>query len=130
MRTRLPASFTNPITIVGVAIAAISFIVIIFLAVLEYFAETPNPYMGILAFVIVPSVLLSGLAIAAFGVWREHRLERIGAPVERHLPIIDLNNPSHRAGVSLVSFGSLALILVSSFGSFKAYEHMESDTFC
>ena len=130
MRTRLPASFTNPITIIGVAIAAISFIVIIFLAVLEYFAETPNPYMGILAFVIVPSVLLSGLAIAAFGVWREHRLERIGAPVERHLPIIYLNNPSHRAGVSLVSFGSLALILVSSFGSFKAYEHMESDTFC
>jgi nitrate/TMAO reductase-like tetraheme cytochrome c subunit len=130
MRSRLPASFANPITIVGVAIAAVSFIVIVFLAVLEYLAETPNPYMGILAFVIVPSVLLSGLAIAAFGVWREHRLQRIGKPPDRHLPVVDLNNPRHRAGVALVSVGSLALILFSSFGSFKAYEHMESDAFC
>ena len=68
-----PAAFVNPITFGGLAIAAVSLIVIVFLAVLEYFAESPNPYMGILAFVIVPSVLLSGLAIAAFGVWREHR---------------------------------------------------------
>ena len=130
MRTRLPASFVNPITLGGVAIAAVSFIVIVFLAVLEYFAHTPNPYMGILAFVIVPSVLLSGLAIAAFGVWREHRLQRVGKPADRHMPVVDLNNPSHRAALALVSFGSLALILFSSFGSFKAYEHMESDAFC
>jgi hypothetical protein len=130
MRTRLPASFVNPITLGGMAIAAVSFIVIVFLAVLEYFAHTPNPYMGILAFVIVPSVLLSGLAIAAFGVWREHRLQRVGKPADRHMPVVDLNNPSHRAALALVSFGSLALILFSSFGSFKAYEHMESDTFC
>ena len=46
------------------------------------------------------------------------------------MPVLDLNNPRHRAAVSLVSFGSLALILFSSFGSFKAYEHMESDRFC
>ena len=130
MHSRLPASFANPITIGGLAIAAVSFIVIVFLAVLEYFAESPNPYMGILAFVIVPSVLLSGVVIAAFGVWREHRLERAGKPQDRHFPVVDLNNPQHRAGLAVVSIGSLALILFSSFGSFKAYEHMESDNFC
>ena len=130
MRNRLPPSFYNPITLGGVAIAAVSFIVIVFLAVLDYFAPTPNPYVGILAFVIVPSVLLSGLAIAAFGAWREHRRRRAGTPIDRHLPIVDLNNPSHRAGLALVSIGSLALILFSSFGSFQAYEHMESDAFC
>lgn len=130
MRPKLPASFVNPITFGGLAIAAVSFIVIIFLAVLEYFAESPNPYMGILAFVIVPSVLLSGLAIAAFGVWREHRLQHSDHPVERRLPTIDLNKPEHRTALAVVSIGSLALILFSSFGSFKAYEHMESDNFC
>ena len=130
MRSKLPSSFVNPITFGGLAIAAVSFIVIIFLAVLEYFAKSPNPYMGILAFVIVPSVLLSGLAIAAFGVWREHRLQQSDRPIERRLPTVDLNNPSHRTALGLISFGSLALILFSSFGSFKAYEHMESDTFC
>ena len=130
MRKKLPASFANPITLVGVVVSAVSFIVIVFLAVLEYFDETPSPYMGILAFVIVPSVLLSGLAVAVFGVWREHRRQRTGLTTDRRLPILDLNNPRHRAAVSLVSFGTLALILFSSFGSFKAYEHMESDRFC
>ena len=129
MRTRLPPSFVNPITMVGVSIAAVSFIVIVFLAVLEYFDPAGSPYMGILAFVLVPSVMLSGLAIAIFGIWREHRRNRIGMP-DRRMPVLDLNNPRHRTAVSLVSFGSLALILFSSFGSFKAYEAMESDKFC
>src|SRR5512140_2308924 len=97
MRSRLPASFTNPITILGVGIAGISFTVIVFLAVLEYFESTPNPYMGILAFVIVPSVLMSGVAIGVFGIWREHRLQRVGKPHDRHLPTVDLNTPHHRA---------------------------------
>jgi nitrate/TMAO reductase-like tetraheme cytochrome c subunit len=130
MRSRLPPSFVNPITMVGAAIAIVSFIVIVFLAVLEHFDPAGSPYMGILAFILVPSVLLTGLAIAVFGIWREHRRNRIGKPIDRHMPILDLNNPRHRTAVSLVSFGSLALILFSSFGSFKAYEAMESDKFC
>ena len=131
MRSKLPPSFTNPITILGLSISAISFIVIVFLATLEYFAaKEANPYMGILAFIIVPSVLMAGVAIAAFGVWREQRLQRLGRPIERHLPVVDLNNPVHRTGLATVAVGGLSLILVSSFGSFKAYEAMETDAFC
>ena len=130
MRSKLPPSFTNPITILGLSISAISLIVIIFLATLEYFAREPNPYMGILAFIIVPSILMSGVAIAVFGVWRENRMRRLGRPIERRLPTVDLNNPMHRAGLAVVAVGSLALILMSSFGSFKAYEAMETDAFC
>src|SRR3972149_10078113 len=94
MRTRLPPSFVNPITMVGVSIAAVSFIVIVFLAVLEYFDPAGSPYMGILAFVLVPSVMLSGLAIAIFGIWREHRRNRIGMP-DRRMPVLAPNNPPH-----------------------------------
>ena len=130
MRSKLPPSFTNPITILGLSISAISFIVIVFLATLEYFAKDSNPYMGILAFIIVPSVLMGGVFVAAFGVWREHRLRRIGKPIERHLPVVDLNNPMHRTGLAVVAVGALSLILLSSFGSFKAYEAMETDAFC
>jgi len=130
MRSKLPTSFTNPISILGLSISAIALIVIIFLATLEYFAKEPNPYMGILAFIIVPSVLMGGVAIAVFGVWREHRMVRLGRPIERHLPVVDLNKPTHRTGLAVVAVGALSLILMSSFGSFKAYEAMETDAFC
>jgi len=130
MRRELPSSFHNLITLVGATVAGVSFGLILFLLVLESFAEVQKPYMGIVAFVILPVFLLGGLAIAAFGVWREHRRQRLGKPVGRHLPVIDLNNPRHQTALALVSMGSLLLLVFSAFGSFKAYEHTDSDSFC
>ena len=52
MKRTFPRSFYNPMTLVGSAIAAISFGLILFLMLLESLAGTPKPYMGILAFVI------------------------------------------------------------------------------
>jgi len=130
MLKRLPRSFENRITLIGAAIAAVSFGLIVFLFVLESMAENSKPYMGIIAFVILPAILVGGLAIAGFGIWREHRRLRMGTSGEHALPSIDLNNPTHQAAVSLVAVGSVLLLVFSAFGSFKAYEHTDSDAFC
>jgi nitrate/TMAO reductase-like tetraheme cytochrome c subunit len=130
MLRRLPASFQNPITLAGAAVAGVSFGLILFLMLLEYFGETPKPYMGIIAFVVLPGILLGGVILAAFGVWREHRRMRMGTSGEHRLPRIDLNNARHRTAFSLVSVGALLLLIFSAFGSFKAYEHTDSDAFC
>ncbi|MEW6509627.1 MAG: NapC/NirT family cytochrome c [Bacteroidota bacterium] len=130
MKRLLPNSFYNPLTLVGAAIAAVSFGLVLFLILLESLAETPKPYMGIIAFVILPAILLIGVAIAVAGVWREHRRARAGKPVEHHLPQVDLNNPKHRKAFTLIAVGTILLLLFSAFGSFKAYEHTDSDQFC
>jgi uncharacterized membrane protein YidH (DUF202 family) len=130
MKRVLPNSFYNPVTLVGAAIAFVSFGLILFLMLLEAMAETPKPYMGIIAFVLLPAILIVGLVTCAAGVWREHRRARAGKSVEHHLPRVDLNNPRHRTAFSLVAFGTILLLLFSAFGSFKAYEHTDSDQFC
>lgn len=130
MRRKLPASFYNLTTLVGLVIAGVSFGLILFLLVLEIFSGTEKPYMGIIAFIFLPTIMLGGLAIAAIGVWREHRRRRIGGPTEHHLPIIDLNNPRHQTAILFVSIGAVLLLVSSAFGSFKAYEHTDSDSFC
>ena len=130
MQRKLPPSFYNLTTLAGAVIAGVSFGLILFLLLLEQFSQTSKPYMGIIAFVILPAFLIGGLTIAAFGVWREHRRQRIGTSVEQHLPVIDLNNPRHQTAVALVSIGTLLLIVFSAFGSFQAYEHTDSDAFC
>lgn len=107
-----------------------SFGLILFLIVLETLAGTPKPYMGVIAFVILPAVLLIGIAIAVVGIIREHRRARAGKPHGMHLPQIDLNNPSHRRAFVLISSGTILLLVFSAFGSFKAYEHTDSDQFC
>jgi len=130
MKRIFPISFYNPITLVGAAISAISFGLILFLMLLETMSGTPKPYMGIIAFVILPAILFIGLLVAAIGIIRAHRRARAGIPSEMHLPHIDLNSPRHRTAFGLFSFGTILLLLFSAFGSYKAYEHTDSDQFC
>lgn len=130
MKRIFPSSFYNLVTLIGAAIAAVSFGLILFLILLETMSETPKPYMGIIAFVILPAIMIIGLIVAIVGIIREHRLERLGKPHGLHLPQIDMNKPSHRRAFTLFSVGTILLLLFSAFGSFKAYEHTDSDQFC
>jgi nitrate/TMAO reductase-like tetraheme cytochrome c subunit len=130
MKKLFPPSFYNLVTLVGSAIAGVSFGLILFLILLEGLAETPKPYMGIVAFVLLPAFLLLGLGIAIIGIFRARRHALAGHPHGTHLPRIDLNNPHHRAAFVAVSMGAILLLLFSAFGSFKAYEHTDSDQFC
>jgi len=130
MRRTFPSTFYNVTTFIGVAIAAISFGLILFLTVIELFAAEHKPYMGIIAFVILPMFLLLGIAIAIFGIVRERRRVRKGEHHELVLPRVDLNDPKHRRAFVLFAGGTILLLMFSSFGSFKAYEYTDSDEFC
>ncbi len=130
MKRIFPTSFYNPISLVGGAIAAVSFGLTLFLMLLETLAGTPKPYMGIIAFVILPAIMIIGLVIAGAGIVREHRREAAGKPHGMHLPQIDMNNPRHRRTFAIFALGTILLLLFSAFGSFKAYEHTDSDEFC
>ena len=130
MKKVFPSSFYNPVTLVGAAIALVSFGLILFLTVVEAFSEEHKPYMGIIAFVILPVFLLMGLALVMFGIFREHRRERLGIARRHRLPRIDLNDPRHRLVFTVFSLGTILLLVFSAFGSFKAYEYTDSDEFC
>lgn len=112
MKRVFPSSFYNAVTLVGAAIAGVSFGLILFLMVLESFSESPKPYMGIIAFVLLPAVLLIGLFILVFGIVRERKRIQSGKP-EMHLPQIDLNNPKHRTAFAAFSLGTIFLLLLS-----------------
>jgi len=130
MKRFLPSSFYNPVTLAGIAIAVVSLGLIFFLILLETMSGSPKPYMGIIAFVILPAIMIIGLLVSLVGVVREHRRARAGKPHGLHLPQIDMNNPRHRRAFVVFSAGTILLLLFSAFGSFKAYEHTDSDQFC
>jgi hypothetical protein len=130
MSRRFPSLFYNPVSLAGLAVAGVSFGLIFFLFLLELFSGEQKPYMGIIAFVILPGFLLLGLAILFYGAWREQRRRRSGEASEIVLPRIDLNEPRQRRAFVAISVGSLLLLLFSAFGSFKAYEYTDSDQFC
>ncbi len=130
MRKLFPTSVYNPITFTGLAISAISFGLIIFLFILEFFADDAHPYMGIIAFIILPGILIIGLIIASSGIIREKRRETLGISRRGRFPVVNLNDPKQLRISIIVSTGTLLLLIFSAFGSFKAYEYTESDSFC
>lgn len=129
--TRLPASYYNVISLTGAALAGLSVVLILFLFALEHFSDGhTSPYVGIIAFVILPGFLVLGLALGAIGVLRQQRRRRLGLPTTQRLPRIDLNDPTHLRATFLVGGGFLLFLALTAFGSYQAYEYTESDQFC
>ncbi len=120
----------NPITLVGAVISAISFGLILFLIILEALSPDQKPYMGVIAFVVLPAFLILGILLIAIGIIREHRRRKSGFTRELALPIVNLNDSRTRTAVTLFSTGTIVLLLFTAFGSYKAYEYTDSDQFC
>ncbi|MGD0589718.1 MAG: NapC/NirT family cytochrome c [Bacteroidota bacterium] len=130
MKKIFPDSFYNSITLLGGAVASISFGLIVFLAVLDALAKEQKPYMGIITFIVLPIILIIGLLLIAFGVMRERRRKKQGLVIDHRLPRIDLNDSKQRTAFVTISLAGLLLLGFSAFGSFKAYEYTDSDQFC
>ncbi len=130
MRKTFPGSFYNPTTLVGAVIALVSFGVFLFLFLLETFTSHQKPYMGIIAFVILPALLILGLLLIAAGVIRNHHREQAGKLSEARLPDINLNDPRQLRATIIFLVGTVLLLMFTAFGSFKAYEYTDSDRFC
>ncbi len=130
MKKFFPSSVYNPITMVGASVSLISFGLILFLTLLEAMSTQHKPYMGIIAFIILPAFLILGLLLIAFGIIREHKREKRGVHRDLRLPVLDLNDPRYRRAVVFFSVGTILLLLFTAFGSFKAYEYTDSVEFC
>ncbi|MCE1188973.1 MAG: NapC/NirT family cytochrome c [Ignavibacteria bacterium] len=130
MKKRFPDIVYNSVSLIGAIIALIAAELIFFLTVIEFFARNQKPYMGIVTFIILPGILIFGLLLIAYGIFREYKKKKAGKATGKQLPIIDLNNPRQRTAVTFFAFGTVILLAASAVGSFKAYEYTDSDEFC
>lgn len=120
----------NPISLIGLALAAVAFVNIVLLVLVDLLANHPSPYVGILAYMVAPGILVLGLILVPIGmvIERRRRLHTVGAPP--HFPKLDLNNPAQRSTVAFVLSFVVIFGLVSAVGSYKAFEFSESVNFC
>ena len=126
----LPASFFNATSFFGLAVSAVSFSLIVFLFVVDFFSAHSKAYMGIIVFVILPVFFMGGLLVVLLGMRSESkRRARLGIE-DGELPKIDFNDPDQRRKFAFLSGFTLFVLAVSAFGSFQVYEFTESVRFC
>ena len=95
--------YKNPITLIGMALAAVAFANILFLFFLDAFSHISSPYVGILAYMVAPAIMFVGLVMIPVGmvVERRRRLRAVGHPP--HFARLDLNNPAQRSAAANVA---------------------------
>src|SRR5215469_12222671 len=122
--------YKNPVSLVGMALAVVAFLNILFLFFLDAFSHVSSPYVGILAYMVAPAFLVLGLLMIPIGIVIERRRRhREGGDVAKY-GALDLNNPAQRSTVAFVLSFVVIFALMSAVGSYKAYEFTDSVQFC
>ncbi len=117
----------SPISVAGVALAIVSLANIFLFVLIDLIAVKPSPYVGILAYMVSPAFLILGFVLILTGVLIERRKKF--EPMD-FFPRVDLNNPAQRSVVVTFAAFLVIFVMVSTAGSYKAYEFTESVSFC
>jgi hypothetical protein len=129
--TRPPSLMRNYISFVGISVVAASLACVTLLFLMEIASHGDNPYLGILTYIIFPSILMFGLAVVVAGMLLERRRRRRVSPEEvAAYPKLDLNDPHMRRRFLVFLVLTFFFIAVSAFGSYRAFEYTESVAFC
>jgi len=126
-----PSLLRNYISFVGVAIVIASLASVLLLFFIEITSTVENPYVGILTYIIFPSILMFGLLVVGLGMFRERRRRRRSAPdAIMAYPKLDLNDPHARHAFLTFLVVTFFFVSASAFGSYRAFEYTESVSFC
>ena len=125
----------NTVSLLGVGITTISAILMMVLFTMEFLDYLANPYVGILTYLILPVIFITGLLFIPFGIWltqrRRHRLEAAGEELPPlTYPAWDFNDARVRKTALIVVFATVANVVVLSTATYKGVHHMESVEFC
>ncbi len=129
---KLPTTYYNWLTMTGAYVSSVSLmLILLFWAVNLIFDFAPNPYLGIVLFLVLPMILMLGLVLIPIGVIRTNRRIKRGEDTGRPPSLkIDFGKPSHRRAVQVVGFSSVILLFVGTIGGYQVYHYSESVAFC
>ncbi len=123
--------FYNGTTYVGAILALTVFAVECLLFGLDFLSKESNIYVGILTFVILPPFLIIGLILIPLGAFlKKRRVARGIGEVSDKKYHLDLTKATHRNALAIFLIGSVFIIVMTTIGSYKAYQYTESVAFC
>ena len=127
------ASIThNAISLIGTALAVASLVLMACLFTIEQLGFEGGPYIGILTYLILPVILITGLILIPTGaiLYRRKLRKMHGDEAATAMPVFDLNNP-HTQRWTLIFVGiTVVNIVVLSAATYKGVHYMEPTEFC
>ncbi len=123
----------NTTSRVGVILTVACAALIVLLSALEITGLGGNLHFRILAYLILPALLVLGLVLMAIGLWLERIARRKAARLSGSatpLPVIDLNDAATRGALLLLLLGGGATALILAGAGYQGIQVLESVQFC
>ncbi len=120
----------NWISRAGVILVTTAAVLWLFLLPTSFRGEYQHPYIGILAFLILPGVFFAGLALIPLGIWVHLRAARKAGTYPQDYNPLTLQTPQLRQLAWFVGVTTLVNIAIGSQLSYRAVTYMDSVTFC
>ncbi|MCK5134486.1 MAG: NapC/NirT family cytochrome c [Bacteroidales bacterium] len=128
---KLPKSYYNWTSLIGTAVAAISFFLILFFLAITFIFNEGSSYAGLFAYIILPGFLVLGLILIPIGMRARSRRDRRRQEVMKTVwPVVDLNDRRHRNAFTIFVICTVVFLLASAVGSYEAFHYTESTEFC
>jgi len=113
---------------IGVALTTIAAISFLSILALEISGAARGNYMGIISYLILPTIFVIGLVLIPIGIRLLRKREKAGQPTG--FPVLNFNDPRLRSIALLVVGLTVVNLMIVSTASFKGLEVMHSDAFC
>jgi len=125
-------SLRHPLSLAGAALATVAGVLLVALFAASLLGYEGSPYLGVVAYVALPALLVLGLLLIPIGARRarRQRARRAAGEAEPQLPVLDFNSPRIRWAALIVLALSTVNVLLLVAASTKAIEVMDSVWFC
>jgi hypothetical protein len=117
----------------GAALATVAGVLIVAITVLSALDLASGPYLGILAYLVLPGVFVLGLLLMPAGAWIQRRREaraEAGGDAVPLLPVIDLNEPRTRNRLLVIGALTVVNVVIVALAGYGGVTFMETPEFC
>jgi hypothetical protein len=121
----------NGLTFTGAVLTTSAAVTLLLFWAREAFGGGPShPYAGILFFLVLPALFVTGLALMPIGVMLRRRRLRARGELPDVYPRIDLHEPVVQNAFALVGVATVANVVILGTASYRGVEYMDSTAFC
>ena len=121
----------NTLSFIGVVLTTSSAVTLIGFWIYDFVLPgPPHPYVGILLFLLLPSLFILGLLLIPIGILLRRQKLRAAGELPSIYPAIDVKTPMVRNGLLFVGMATFLNILIFGFASYRGVSYMDTTTFC
>ncbi len=115
----------NWVSLLGVVVVTTATVFWLFLLPTTMRGEIHNPYNGILAFMLLPALFISGLLLIPLGIYWRNKGEKKSGLYPASFPPLNMQNLEFRRLVTFVGVTTFANIVIASQLAYGAVSYME-----